>query len=229
MAALPREEVTMIGVPAIKFAVSAAMILAIVLLGSASAILWSRVEAKNVRIASLSDTIAIQRADIARWQIASENSHAAMSRLQKQIDIADAKAREVQSQQMAAVAQRQLESRASQNRTSSILQALKSQANEKPNSPTAAIFEDFDPIVLAGIRRLQCLQNSNATGRDPAECAGRASLSTDRPFVIGAPTRARRYAPTVMQQIWLLSLVYRFRDWGEACYRDKDLIGLLGQ
>jgi hypothetical protein len=219
----------MIGFPAIKFAINAAMIFAIVLLGSALAILWSHVEEKNVRIASLSDTIATQEADIARWQAAWGASQAVLDKLQKQIDIADAKARQIQSQQRASIAQRQLESRASQNRTNSILQTLKGQADEERTSRKATIVEDFDPIVLAGIHWLQCLQTSSATSGDPAECAGRASVSGDRPFVVGAPTGARRYSPTVRQQIWLLGLVYRFRDWGEACYRDKDSIGLLGQ
>jgi hypothetical protein len=200
------------------------MVLTIVALGSATLVLMSRIEAKNTRIQTLAEEIVTVQADVTRWQVAWGGSQATIARFQKEIDAADAGARKIQERQMATVAQRQIENRATQNRTGVILQTLKDQTDVSPTINSPVVHDGFDPVVLAGIRWLQCLQSAAAIGSSSTECRGRAQISAGRPFAPDTSARTGRYAPSVTQQLWLLGLVYRFRDWGAACYADKDAI-----
>jgi hypothetical protein len=198
--------------------------LAIVALSAASLILSARIDSRDVKIDALSSEIGQEKADIVRWRAAWNESQMTVGRLQKQIDEADAMAQRLRAQQTTAVIERQLESRASQNRSNSILLTLKDQADVHSMVKNSNAGDGFDPVVLAGIHWLQCLQSVRVAGGNPTECQGRVKIFTDRSVSATAATRARHYIPTVNQQLWLLGLVYRFRDWGEACYADKEAI-----
>jgi hypothetical protein len=214
----------MVGFSSIKLAVFGAMFVLVVTLGTVSRLLWSDLRIRDAKIQSQSHDLEILTADVSRWRAAWTDSQNALTRLQKQIDSEDVLVRHFQGEQAKAVVQRQLESRAAKNRTNSILQTLKGQADEHATPTSSVVHEGFDPVVLAGIRWLQCLQSASRTGADAAKCQGRATLPTGKSYAVGPTARAGRYAPTVSQQLWLLGLVYRFREWGAACYADKDAI-----
>jgi hypothetical protein len=212
----------MLGFSRIKLYVFFAMTLAIVSLGAISMVLWSQIDSGKTRTNIMAKEISMSKADTARWQAAWNDSQTSIRQLRREIDVADTAARQLQVRQRAAVALRQLESRAALNRTDGILRTLENQADARSTIAVPAVHDGFDPIVLAGIHWLQCLQSNHASGGDPAKCQSRASLSSDRLRAAAAPARADHYAPTIAQQLWLLGLVYRFRDWGEACYADKE-------
>jgi hypothetical protein len=214
----------MVGFSSIKLAVLGAMFVLLVTLGTVSKLLWSDLRTRDAKIQSQAHDLEILTADVGRWRAAWADSQNALRRLQNQIDSEDVLARHFQGEQVKTVAQRQLESRAAQNRTSSILQTLKDQVDQHATATSSVIHEGFDPVVLAGIRWLQCLQSASRTGADTAKCQGGATLPTGKSYAVGPTARAGRYAPTVSQQLWLLGLVYRFREWGAACYADKDAI-----
>jgi hypothetical protein len=217
----------MFGLSLFRPSIGSFMVISILILSSVSAILWSLVKERYAKVASLVEKVAIGQADIARWENAWDKSQETLRQLQRQIDSADAVAHQLQRQQAAAIAQRQSESRSAQNRTDSILQILKEDVNARPAAAISPVLDGFDPVVLLGIRRLQCLQSSRIAGKNPGECAHQASLYPDQSSTARAEDGTRRYAPTVRQQLWLLGLVYRFRDWGEACYADKDALAVL--
>jgi hypothetical protein len=217
----------MFGLDGIRLSILGSMFLLVTMLGATSVALWSQLSAKDAKIESQNHDLKVAAADVSRWQAAWSDSQAALGQLQEQIDAADVFARRVQRQQVEATAQRQLESRASQNRTSAILQILKDDTDARAIVATSMVREGFDPVVLVGIRWLQCLQSARAAGGDPARCQGRASLSASGSRTATTPAGAGHYSPTVTEQLWLLGLVYRFREWGEACYADKDAVGSL--
>jgi len=62
----------MLGLSGLKLCISLGIILALVLLGATSAILWSRLEAKEAAITSLTQQRDLAAGDVARWQKAAE-------------------------------------------------------------------------------------------------------------------------------------------------------------
>lgn len=62
----------MFGLSSLKLTVGLGMVLAIVVLGATSAVLWSRLDAKAAEIASLSQQLSVAAGDAARWQRAAE-------------------------------------------------------------------------------------------------------------------------------------------------------------
>jgi hypothetical protein len=148
------------------------------------------------------------------------SNEATIAKQQASMDALDAKARAIQADQAGRVATLTEQRRAAQNQTSQILDTLKGQIDVK-TVPSPDVIPDFDPVVSRGIAWLQCLQSARARGLPAASCAGGPAVSAGGSDAPGSATGARRYAPTVDQQLWLLGLVYRFRDWAVACYDDK--------
>jgi len=70
----------MLGLSSLKLAIFLGMILAIVGLGATSAVLWSRIEAKEAEIASLAEQRNLAAADAARWQAAAEQRQGIIDR-----------------------------------------------------------------------------------------------------------------------------------------------------
>jgi hypothetical protein len=70
----------MFGLSSLKLNIFLGMILAIVVLGATSAVLWSRVEAKAAKITSLTEQRDLAAADAARWQKAAEQRQGVIDR-----------------------------------------------------------------------------------------------------------------------------------------------------
>jgi hypothetical protein len=58
----------MLGLSGLKLYIGLGMVLAIVVLGSTAAVLWSRLDAKDAEITSLSQQLELAAGDAARWQ-----------------------------------------------------------------------------------------------------------------------------------------------------------------
>lgn len=70
----------MFGLSSIRLYVFLGMILAIVLLGATTAILWSRLSAKQAAIISLTQQRDLAAADASRWQLAAEQRQGVIER-----------------------------------------------------------------------------------------------------------------------------------------------------
>jgi len=70
----------MLGLSGLKLYIGLGMILAIVLLGATSAVLWSRIEAKDAAIVSLTQQRELAAGDAARWQRAAEERQGIIDR-----------------------------------------------------------------------------------------------------------------------------------------------------
>jgi hypothetical protein len=70
----------MLGLSGLKLYIGLGMVLAIVVLGATSAVLWSRLDAKAAEIASLSQQLAVAAGDAARWQRAAEERQGVIER-----------------------------------------------------------------------------------------------------------------------------------------------------
>ena len=70
----------MFGLSGLKLYVGLGMILALVLLGATSAVLWSRIEAKEAAIVGLTQQCALATGDAARWQRAAEQRQGIIDR-----------------------------------------------------------------------------------------------------------------------------------------------------
>jgi hypothetical protein len=152
------------------------------------------------------------------------SNEATIAKQQASMDAMDAKARAIQADQAGRVVVLTEQRRAAQNQTSQILDTLKGQIDVKPVAAAPDVVPDFDPVVSRGIAWLQCLQSARTHGMPASSCAGGPVVSTGGSDAVRSAAGARHYAPTVEQQLWLLGLVYRFRDWGVACEADKAAI-----
>ena len=70
----------MLGLSGLRLYVGLAMILAIVVLGATSAVLWSRIAAKEAEIVSLTQQLSVAAGDAARWQEAAEERQGVIDR-----------------------------------------------------------------------------------------------------------------------------------------------------
>jgi hypothetical protein len=70
----------MFGLSSLKLYIGLGMILAIVVLAATSAVLWSRIEAKEAAIASLTEQRDLAAADAARWQDAASQRQGIIDR-----------------------------------------------------------------------------------------------------------------------------------------------------
>jgi multidrug resistance efflux pump len=62
----------MFGLTNLKLAIAGGMVLLIVILGATSAVLWSRLDAKDAQITSLRQQLGMAAADAQRWETAVE-------------------------------------------------------------------------------------------------------------------------------------------------------------
>jgi hypothetical protein len=70
----------MFGPTNLKLAIAGGMLLAIVVLGATSAVLWSRLDAKDAEITSLAQQLSIAAADAVRWQDAAAERQGVIDR-----------------------------------------------------------------------------------------------------------------------------------------------------
>jgi hypothetical protein len=70
----------MFGLSGLKLAIGLGMIFALILLGATSAILWSRLEAKEAAITSLAQQRDLAAGDAVRWQRAAEERQSVIDR-----------------------------------------------------------------------------------------------------------------------------------------------------
>ena len=70
----------LLGLYGIKLYVFLGMVLTIVVLGATSAVLWSRLDAKNATITSLTEQRDLAADDAARWQTAAEQRQGVIDR-----------------------------------------------------------------------------------------------------------------------------------------------------
>jgi hypothetical protein len=158
-------------------------------------------------------------------QIAAKENYLRLARLQQaDMDEMDAKARAVQKSQSAQIQQLAQERRAAQNGTAAILANLKGPSDAQTAAVSPIIKTGFDPRIVIGLRWLQCLQDARARDAGADACAGRFALPAGGSGAAGRQTGADRYAPSFDDQLWLLGLVYQFRDWGIGCFDDKRAI-----
>jgi len=70
----------MFGLAGLKLYIGLGMVLLIVILGAASAVLWSRLDAKDAEIASLTDQLGVASADAKRWEKAADQRQGVIDR-----------------------------------------------------------------------------------------------------------------------------------------------------
>jgi hypothetical protein len=136
----------MLGLSGLKLYVGLGMVLAIIVLGAASAVLWSRLDAKDAKIAGLAQQLELAAGDAQRWQKAMlerqgviDRQAAALRRLESDGAAARAIADEQAGQAQAKIAQ--LEAK---------LQTLKEAAHARPQDVRA-----LGPIVRDALPSLR--------------------------------------------------------------------------
>jgi hypothetical protein len=140
------------------------------------------------------------------------------------MDAMDRKARAVQTSQSEQIQQLAGERRAAQNGTAAIIASLKGPSDVQA-VVSSIVKPGFDPCIVLGVRWLQCLQDARSRGAGADSCTGRFAVPAGGSCAAGRPAGADRYAPSFDDQLWLLGLVYQFRDWGIGCFDDKRAIG----
>jgi len=69
-----------IGLTNLKLAIAGGMVLLIVILGATSAVLWSRLDAKDAQITSLREQLDVAAGDARRWETAAEERQGIIDR-----------------------------------------------------------------------------------------------------------------------------------------------------
>jgi hypothetical protein len=146
--------------------------------------------------------------------------------MQKQWDEADAKAQatiKAQQQQAGALA---AELQTTTDQREAYLQQLKEAGHARPIVVSQTVHDGWDPVVVAGMRRLKCVQLAalGAGNLPAADCGVQAPDGAGRPVAPGDPAGAGDYRPTFDQQLQFLADAWRLRDWGASCYADKRAI-----
>lgn len=107
------------------------------------------------------------------------------------------------------------------------LQQLKDQAHARPatilvSGPQAP--EGWDSLVVAGMRRLRCVQLADSRHQSAADCRIPAEVHSGLAGASGDPAGAGAARPSADQQLDFLAFAWRLRDWGASCYADKAAI-----
>jgi hypothetical protein len=171
------------------------------------------------QIKQLNSTLSTITSDRDAQKAGLEQAKAIIKADQDQMMKLDALAKQLQVQYNAAKVSIQLQRRADQNRSSDMLGQLEEKANVSPITKGQPIVDGWDPLVLTGIKWVQCLQRADASGRQPTSCADGSTPVSTGSSTLGGSTGARDYRPTRTQQLWLLGVVYRERDWGVSLAR----------
>jgi TolA-binding protein len=135
-----------LGLSGAKLYIFLGMILAIVMLASADAVLWSRLDVKDARITSLEDQLKLAAGDVVRWQTSANQNLQVVRRQAEQL-------RRLESDgSVAQAVSEQKQDRAQQRITTLEAQvlALKGKAREHPED-----VRDLGPIVRDALPSLR--------------------------------------------------------------------------
>ena len=147
--------------------------------------------------------------------------------MQAQWDEADSKAKATIAAGEQKAAELAADLQATSDQRESYLQQLKEAGQARPIVVSQVVRDGWDPVVLAGMRRLKCVQLAAIAGSHgvpAADCGLQAEAGAAGSDLAADPAGAGDYRPTFDQQLQLLSDAWRLRDWGASCYADKRAI-----
>lgn len=145
--------------------------------------------------------------------------------MQKQWDEADTKASAVIKAQQRSAQDLAAALQTTSDEREAYLQQLMEAGHARPVIVSQGVKDGWNPIVLAGMRKLKCVQLAALTGNLPAaDCGVQAQDGSRGPVAAGDSAGAGDYRPTFDQQLQFLSDAWRLRDWGSSCYSDKRAI-----
>lgn len=101
--------------------------------------------------------------------------------------------------------------------------------NARPKVVVQGVADGWDPVVLAGMRQLKCVQLRSAASAagsegDVADCGVSDDLQGGGSGLAGDPSGADYPRPTAEQQLEFLSWAWELRYWGAKCYAAKRAI-----
>jgi hypothetical protein len=209
----------------------------IVILGIVCAFLLAAVVGEGYVIAGKNDTIAAKERElgiVAKDRDAQldglNTAKAALKRQQERMDETDAQARASLQQQQASARDLAVRLQSATDLKNAAIAQLQEEIDARPSARpetfTVSVYapDGWDPVVVAGMRRLRCLQLAAAGHQDAADCRVPAENDAGRSGLAGDPAGAAYPRPSARQQLDFLAFAWSLREWGASCYDDKRAI-----
>jgi hypothetical protein len=144
--------------------------------------------------------------------------------LHGQVDTLDRQARASQQHQQAAARELAVKLAAATDEKNALFAELEEKIDVRPIVVSQTAADGWDPVVVAGMRRLKCLQLTAAGHPDAADCRVSDPGDAGRSGAAGDPAGAPYPRPDARQQLDFLAFAWRLREWGASCYDDKRAI-----
>lgn len=152
------------------------------------------------------------------------NANGEIQKLHAQVDTLDAQARASQQQQQAKARDLAVKLAAAEDEKTALFAELEEKIDVRPIVVSQTVPDGWDPVVVAGMRRLKCVQLSAAGHPDAADCRVPGAVDSGRSGAAGDPAGTAYPRPSARQQLDFLAFAWRLRDWGASCYDDKRAI-----